>query len=212
MYKEMGVKMLRVAKAMEDKSFFIRLNTIPNAHDAVDNDVMYRLACWVVSQRKTTACINEGIQNIEDISRVLGDIETINTVRLMLEENNDTVLTMNDMNLLYNNLIGNEGNQQNFKQYLKELLQENISKIVFNKPKSRKESERVCLSNTVSDAVHQKFKMLAVTFTRSLNAQMFEKILYKENHGYLKVTLKGLQYLEHYTSSSSGLFLVQIIS
>ena len=36
----LGKRMLDVAKALPEKGFFIRLNRIPNAHDAVANDVL----------------------------------------------------------------------------------------------------------------------------------------------------------------------------
>ena len=36
-----GLRMLQVAKVIEDKGFFIRLNTIPNLEDAFANDVIY---------------------------------------------------------------------------------------------------------------------------------------------------------------------------
>ena len=156
MFKEMGANMLSVAKAMEDKSFFIRLNTIPNACDAVANDVMYHLVCWVMAQRAAKAD-SQGIGNIEDVSRVLADIEIVNTVRSMLQENPDTILTMNDINAFYNKLLDNETQIQNFKQYIKRLLQENIANVVFHKPKNRNESERVCFNDAVLDAVEHKF-------------------------------------------------------
>ena len=44
MYVNLG-KMLDVAKALPEKVFFIRLNSIPKAHDAVANDVLYHLKC-----------------------------------------------------------------------------------------------------------------------------------------------------------------------
>ena len=37
--KETGKNMLQVAKNLSDKSFFIRLNSIPKADDAVANDI-----------------------------------------------------------------------------------------------------------------------------------------------------------------------------
>ena len=54
MCNETGQKMLTTAKAMNDKGFFMRMNSIPNAADAVANDVVYHLQCWVLSQRKTS--------------------------------------------------------------------------------------------------------------------------------------------------------------
>ena len=47
----LGKRMLDVAKALPGKGFFIRLNSIPKAHDAVANDVLYHLKCWVNTQK-----------------------------------------------------------------------------------------------------------------------------------------------------------------
>ena len=38
--------MLGVAEKLVDKSFFLRLNTIPSVNDAVANEVKYHLKCW----------------------------------------------------------------------------------------------------------------------------------------------------------------------
>ena len=45
--KPKELKMLKVAKKTDDKSFFIRLNTLCNAADAVANDVQYHQRCWL---------------------------------------------------------------------------------------------------------------------------------------------------------------------
>ena len=42
-----GLRMIQVAKEIEDKSFFIRLNTIPNPEDDLANDVIYHQFCWI---------------------------------------------------------------------------------------------------------------------------------------------------------------------
>ena len=42
---------------------------------------------------------------------------------------------------------------QNFKQYLKKLLQDSIPNITFTNPKNRNESEKVCFAGTLSDAL-----------------------------------------------------------
>ena len=50
----LGKGMFDVAKALPEKGFFIRLNSIPNAHDAVANSVLYHLKCWVNTQRNVS--------------------------------------------------------------------------------------------------------------------------------------------------------------
>ena len=42
--------MLQVVKEIEDKGFFIRLNTIPNPEDAFANDIIYHQSCWIQKQ------------------------------------------------------------------------------------------------------------------------------------------------------------------
>ena len=42
-----GLIMILEAKKIEDKSFFIRLNTITNSEDDLANDVIYHHQCWV---------------------------------------------------------------------------------------------------------------------------------------------------------------------
>ena len=44
--KETGKTMLSVAQKLSDKTFFIRLNTITHADDALVKDVLYHNLCW----------------------------------------------------------------------------------------------------------------------------------------------------------------------
>ena len=44
--------MFTVAKKLEDKLLFLRLNQIPKAEDAIADDVEYHRVCWVLLQRK----------------------------------------------------------------------------------------------------------------------------------------------------------------
>ena len=46
-----GQKFLDIAKQLPDQTLFIRLNSVPDASDAVANDVQYHLTCWVLAQR-----------------------------------------------------------------------------------------------------------------------------------------------------------------
>ena len=51
---------------------------MPNAADAIANDVQYDLKCWVQAQRKVFKTHNDATPDIEDVYRVLADIEIIN--------------------------------------------------------------------------------------------------------------------------------------
>ena len=51
-FESTGEKKLDVAKKLVDPSLFLRQNTIPNASDAIANDVQYNLTCWVYVKRQ----------------------------------------------------------------------------------------------------------------------------------------------------------------
>ena len=91
--KKTGEKMLEVAKKLSDRSFFLRLNSIPNADDAIANNVQYISVCWVLAQRSVNSS-STTIQELEDIDRVLADIEIVNKMQDVLNESPDTVLDM----------------------------------------------------------------------------------------------------------------------
>ena len=90
------------------------------------DDVKYHLNCWVKVQRKVTS--PSEVQEIEDLSRVLADIEIVNTVDYLVHEVN-TIIDMNSLNNTYNNLLRNETEHENYKQYLKQLIEENVPEI-----------------------------------------------------------------------------------
>ena len=64
------------------------MNTVPNACDAVANDVEYHLACWVTAQREAKRLMETiELQEMEDPDRILADIEIIETVRYIYVRN-----------------------------------------------------------------------------------------------------------------------------
>ena len=132
MLKETGRKMLSASK----------LNTIPNADDAVANDVLYHLTCWVLAQRKSSEKSEE--VDCSDTERILADIEIINCVTNIFEEDHETVLTINEVNITYNGYLNNIDCIMNFKSYLKKLLQENVADIAFQRPKAK-----ICLKEFI---------------------------------------------------------------
>ena len=50
-FKETGKTVLSVAQKLSDKTFFIRLNTITHADDAIAKDVLYHNLCWEKAKR-----------------------------------------------------------------------------------------------------------------------------------------------------------------
>ena len=65
-YKTTGPKMLAAAKKLGTKLLFLRLNQIPNAEEAIANDVQYQWVCWVLAQRKAKIEASSS-QELEDI-------------------------------------------------------------------------------------------------------------------------------------------------
>jgi hypothetical protein len=157
-FKRTGQRMLEVAKQLEDQSFFLRLNTIPNADDAIANDVEYHRLCWgrAQCQISSTAKDLHDIQNFDNIDRVLADIEIVHMVQNLLNESPDTVLDMKNINLTYNDMI-DQSPPKSCKRYIKDLLEENVKEIVFVRPPARNQAERVCSSHSQRAAVEKMF-------------------------------------------------------
>ena len=95
---------------------------------------------------------------MNDIDSVLADIEIINVVRNALFQSKDNFIDMNQVNITYNNLLGNSiETQVNYKRYSKNLLKENIRDFIFSRPKSRRQSEVLCSNSShveATDAYH----------------------------------------------------------
>ena len=102
--------MLDVAKPQPEKGLFIRSNSIANVHDAVANDVLYHLKCWIDSQRNVSKMEDKDNDNeqTEDLTRVLADIDLINLIKNISKENPEEFMTMGEINEEYNRLTYNE--------------------------------------------------------------------------------------------------------
>ena len=115
--KSTGKRILDVAKCFSKKDFFLRLNTIPLAEDAIANDVECHLKCWVAVQREIQNDIlndKDKIQELEEVNRVIADIEIVEIVRESVNSYN--VIDMYTVNLTYNALLKNE-EEINYKSH-----------------------------------------------------------------------------------------------
>ena len=92
--KPKGLKMFEVAKKINDKSFFIRLNTLCNAAGAVADDVQYHQRCWVYAKKKNNTHCDTDSTEMDDTSRVISDIELLNVVKCELDKKENTDLNM----------------------------------------------------------------------------------------------------------------------
>ena len=65
----------------------------------------------------------------------------------------------NEVNRHCNNLLGNDDKSlKNHKRYLKSLLENKLTDIVFSKPLARNESERLCSKETQRAVIEETFK------------------------------------------------------
>ena len=149
-------KMLTVAKKLEDKSLFLRLNPIPNAEVATANNVQYHRMCWVLAQRKAKSEAPSP-QEFEEINRLVADIEIISMVEGFLQNSSDIVLEMKSLNIAYNMLKDTDVETKQ-KRYLQQLLLENITDAQFICPPARNQSEQICSSHGQSKAVEKNFQ------------------------------------------------------
>ena len=87
-FVETDQRILEVIRKLEEPQFFLCMNNISSAADAVANDVKHHLNCWVKVQR--------------NISRVLADIEIVYIVDYLVHEAN-TIIDMNSLNTTSSN-------------------------------------------------------------------------------------------------------------
>ena len=104
--------MLAVVKKLENKSLFLWLNQVPKAEDTIANGVQYYRLCCILSQRKTKIEASSP-HELEDINRVVADIEIINMAEGFLQNSSDIVLDMENLNFAYSNVLGE--NNVNYK-------------------------------------------------------------------------------------------------
>ena len=78
---EVGKKMLDMAESYPDGGGFLRrMNTIPNAEDAIANDVGYHRGCFTYALRKSEDK-SQSKNKTYTTARIISDIEIINIVK-----------------------------------------------------------------------------------------------------------------------------------
>ena len=129
-FTKTGKKMLECASKIEGKSLHVGLNSVCDPSDAVANDVQYHLKCWIYLQKKNKDD-NSNVQKINNVVQVISDIEIFNHVEAELNEPSRIVLDINTANMTYKNILlenrlDNKFIKENYKKYLKALIEENI--------------------------------------------------------------------------------------
>jgi len=139
----------------------------------------------------------EEIQELDDLARVIADVEIIGTVNTNLKEDG-MAMDMNNINETYNNLIRNDDQtEENHKRYLKALLKENIPVLFFSRPPCCRMSEQLCSSNYQVKAIALKTtQMIIQQFLRQ--QKLFGGRSYNTETGSLKAVMQVLNALLHY--------------
>ena len=109
-FLQTGQSMLKVAQKLMDKSFYLRLNTIPNADDAVANEVKYHLKCWSSCKQIAAKKDSESIDHEkESYAQTVSDIEIVNLVQSGLNDPSLKILDMNMINGAYRDILLENG-------------------------------------------------------------------------------------------------------
>ena len=110
------------------------------------------------------------MQVIDNMDRVIADIEIINIVENALRKDVDTFLDMKNLNTVYSNLLGNEEKFHcNYKKQIKSWVLQKVSDVQFSQPKSCREAEIIC-SEAKHDQVINQYKNASDTYNKSLVA------------------------------------------
>ena len=192
--------MFSVAKKISNKDFFLRLNSIPNPEDGFVNDVRYHLPSWVNTKKEA-----QRIERVvtadeeENIGQILSDIEILNLIECELNDPSKKVLDMNTVNTIYKELLRENGTEKddikdNYKRYLKELIQPNIINAKFIKNKNLSKPEHICSTDTNVEAFD-----IAMKKTENVNnvlhiAKTTRKELTEHDAGCLRGHFEPLHY------------------
>ena len=76
----MGQKLFEFTSSFQKKDVEIRLNSVCNPADAVANDALYHLKCYVYLKRQADKDISSELQDVDHKGRVVADIEILNLV------------------------------------------------------------------------------------------------------------------------------------
>ena len=128
--------MLNVSEKLPDKSLFRRLNSIASTKDAVANDVLYHNLCWALIKQKA---LNKR-EKIEDYSTLLEDIEIIDSLKVSLRKTKIMYwIWANSMSFTKNILSENSKKYEDIskkcKNHLKNVIHENLERVVFVRTK-----------------------------------------------------------------------------
>ena len=122
----------------------------------------YHLACLVKAYREVNKK-NKPASSNSSYCQVISDLEILEVMELELNSNSGMILNMNDIHTTYVNIL--EENEfcvpenPKYKQYLKQLIQDNITDVHFNRPLDKTKPEQVLSTKSKEEAVSIYAKM-----------------------------------------------------
>jgi len=146
---ELGKKLLKLAESYPDSGGFLRrMNTIPNAEDAVANDVKYHRGCFISALRKN-ADKTQSKSKTYTRARIISDIEIVGIVKEnLIHRQEHVVMTTNTIDAHYKKLLIKNGLTKDelsphYKKYLKTLILADIADVEFKKSIRKNEPDKV---------------------------------------------------------------------
>ena len=154
--------MLSIAQKLSDKTFFIRLNTIIHADDAIANDVLYHNLCWAKTKRLT----EPKPKPVENYGKTLADIELLNIIETNIHQNPNNTLDMNFINETYINILlengaDPKGVSNNYKKQIKELISVNLPDLLFVKSTQKNKPGQLIFPSIQASALNAQMDSMA---------------------------------------------------
>ena len=145
----MNIHFKEIAQGTNDDVIRPRLSILLASEDPVAvraYDMKYHLPCFIKNQRIAQRQSNENNEEL-NIINVTCDLEIIDVVKWSLADNEDTLLTMNNIQTAYLDILRENSIKivegKRYKPYLKQLIIDNIENVHFNKPNDMTKSEQV---------------------------------------------------------------------
>ena len=157
--ENVGSQLIKVGQETNYSSLQARLSNLVASEDplsAVAYDMKYYLACLVKANREVNKK-NKPASSNSSYCQVILDLEILEVIELELNSNSGIILNMNDIHTTYVNILEENGfrvpENPRYKQYLKQLIQDNIIDVHFNRPLDKTKPEQVLSTKSKEEAV-----------------------------------------------------------
>ena len=144
-------------------------------------------------------------REMDDISKVISDIEIINIINSELQNPSGITLNMFNINQRYISLLENNGHKcvnQNYKKYLKTLINDSIKNVRFVKPSIKRESEILVHDSKIDTELEKSFENKVDDIATLFKvASIIRREMVLSRDGNLKVilmTISNPNYFSHF--------------